>query len=236
MATAIGTSSIRRILVVEDEPAINDIVATALRYQGYQVTQTGNGLQAVSLAAAEEFDLVVLDVMLPGLDGYEVCRRLRDGGGFTPVIFLSAKDQTEDRVRGFVTGGDDYLTKPFSVDELVLRVAALLRRTAGPDDTPESDVVRVADLEISAAAHRVLRSGEPVELSPTEFRLLHYLVVNAGTVLSKGQILANVWDYEYDGNDTVVETYISYLRRKIDQGHPALIHTVRGVGYVVREK
>lgn len=235
MAPAASTSTSRRILVVEDEPAINDIVATALRYQGYQVAQTGNGLQAVSMAAAEPFDLVVLDVMLPGLDGYEVCRRLRDSGGFTPVIFLSAKDQTEDRVRGFVTGGDDYLTKPFSVDELVLRVAALLRRTAGPDDD-DDDLVRVADLEISAAAHRALRSGDPIELSPTEFRLLHYLAINAGTVLSKGQILANVWDYEYDGNDTVVETYISYLRRKVDQGRPALIHTVRGVGYVVREK
>lgn len=224
----------RRILVVDDEPAICDVVATALRYQGHQVTQADDGMKAVALATKEKFDLIVLDIMLPGIDGYEVCRRLRDGSDFTPVIFLSAKDQTTDRVQGFVTGGDDYLTKPFSVDELTLRVAAMLRRTTDDDD--DGDTLHLADLEVSLAGHRALRAGAPIDLSPTEFGLLHYLMINAGTVLSKGQILANVWDYEYDGSDTVVETYISYLRRKIDDGHAPLIHTVRGVGYVLRDE
>lgn len=229
--TSSEQSTARRILVVDDEPAINDVVSTALRYQGHHVTQTDDGFSAVSLATKEHFDLIVLDVMLPGIDGYEVCRRLRDASEFTPVIFLSAKDQTADRVQGFVTGGDDYLTKPFSVDELTLRVAAMLRRTTGDEDT---DTLRLADLEVSLGGHRATRAGTHLDLSPTEFRLLHYLMINTGTVLSKGQILANVWDYEYDGSDTVVETYISYLRRKVDTGHQALIHTVRGVGYVLR--
>lgn len=224
----------RRILVVDDELAIRDVVATALRYQGHDVTQADDGFRAVTLATEEQFDLIVLDIMLPGIDGYEVCRRLRDGSNFTPVIFLSAKDQTTDRVQGFVTGGDDYLTKPFSVDELILRVAAMLRRTSNGDSADDS--LRIANLEVSVAGHRAIRGGETIDLSPTEFGLLHYLMINAGTVLSKGQILANVWDYEYDGSDTVVETYISYLRRKIDDGHEPLIHTVRGVGYVMREK
>ena len=221
-----------RILVVEDEPSINDIVSTALRYQGHSVTQTDNGAKALDLALGSAFDLIVLDVMLPGLDGFEVCRRLRDVGRFSPVLFLTARDQPEDRINGFLTGGDDYLTKPFSVDELVLRVASILRRVGneGP-----SDLLVVGDLTLDPAGQEVRRAGALVDLSPTEFRLVHYLMVNAGVVLSKSQILVNVWDYDYEGSSNVVELYIGYLRRKIDDGNEPLIHTRRGAGYVMRE-
>ena len=221
-----------RILVVEDESSINDVVSTALRYQGHSVTQTDDGASGLELATTTSFDLIVLDVMLPGLDGYEVCRRLREAGRFSPVLFLTARDGADDRIRGFVTGGDDYLTKPFSVDELVLRAAAILRRTA--DGVPD-DTIRVVDLSLEPAGQEVRRAGILVDLSPTEFRLLHYLMVNAGTVVSKAQILVNVWDYAYEGSENVVEIYIGYLRRKIDDGRPPLIHTRRGVGYVLRE-
>ncbi|MGB3635544.1 MAG: response regulator transcription factor [Rubrobacteraceae bacterium] len=221
-----------RILVVEDESSINDVVSTALRYQGHSVTQTDDGKSALELATTTSFDLIVLDVMLPGLDGYEVCRRLREAGRFSPVLFLTARDGADDRIRGFVTGGDDYLTKPFSVDELVLRAAAILRRTAAD---VSDDTIRVGDLSLEPAGQEVRRAGVLVDLSPTEFRFLHYLMVNAGTVVSKAQILVNVWDSAYDGSENVVEIYIGYLRRKIDDGHPPLIHTRRGVGYVLRE-
>jgi two-component system, OmpR family, response regulator len=225
-----GISS--RILVVEDEPSINDVVSTALRYQGHSVTQASDGDRGLRLAKDTSFGLIVLDVMLPGLDGYEVCRRLREAGRFSPVLFLTARDRPADRIRGFVTGGDDYLTKPFSVDELVLRVAAILRRTG---EDPTGGGLRVADLSLEPAGQEVRRGGVLVRLSPTEFRLLHYLLVNTGTVVSKDQILANVWDYDYRGGRNVVEVYIGYLRRKIDQGHPSLIHTRHGAGYVLRE-
>jgi two-component system, OmpR family, response regulator len=219
------------ILVVEDDAAIRDVVATALRYQRHAVTQSVNGRDALELAMTTDFDLIVLDVMLPLLDGYEVCRRLREANRFTPVLFLTARAETADRIKGFVTGGDDYLTKPFSVDELVHRVAAILRRIHG--HTADS-IVRVADLTLDRAAHEVRRAGEVIELSPTEFGLLDYLMTNAGTVVSKAQILISVWDYDYDGSDNVVELYIGYLRRKIDDGREPLIHTRRGVGYVMR--
>jgi two-component system, OmpR family, response regulator len=222
-----------RILVVEDEPSINDVVSTALRYQGHSVTQASDGTSGLQLARATTFGLIVLDVMLPGLDGYEVCRRLREAGRFSPVLFLTARDSPAERIRGFVTGGDDYLTKPFSVDELVLRVAAILRRTG--QHTPNG-LLRVADLSMEPAGQEVRRGGILVRLSPTEFRLLHYLMLNAGTVVSKNQILANVWDYDFDGGRNVVEIYISYLRRKLDDGYSPLIHTRRGVGYVLREE
>lgn len=221
-----------RILVVEDEAAINDVVATALRYQGHSVTQTANGLTGLDLATTEAFDLIVLDVMLPGLDGYELCRRLREAGRFSPVLFLTARDEPADRIKGFVTGGDDYLTKPFSVDELVLRVAAILRRS-GHDDP--NDLIVVDDLTLAPDGMEVRRGGVWIDLSPTEFRLLHYLMVNAGTVVSKSQILGNVWDQAYDGSENVVELYIGYLRRKIDDGRAPLIHTKRGLGYVLRK-
>ncbi len=171
--------------------------------------------------------------MLPGIDGFEICRELRSAGSLTPVLFLTARDAPDDRIEGFVTGGDDYLTKPFSVDELVLRVAAILRRTGR--EAP-SDRLVVADLVLDPSAHEVRRAGTPIELSPTEFRLLHYLMVNAGTVVSKAQILVNVWDHDFDVGDNVVELYIGYLRRKVDDGRRPLIQTRRGVGYVLRDE
>lgn len=217
--------------MVEDEPAINDIVATALRYQGHSVTQIDDGWSGLTEALRSPHDLAVLDVMLPGLDGFEICRRMREAGRLEPVLFLTARAETEDRVKGFVTGGDDYLTKPFSVDELVLRVAAILRRS-GTATTGE--LIAYDELTLDPASHEVRRAGRLIELSPTEYRLLHYLLVNATTVVSKAQILVNVWDDDFDGSENVVELYISYLRRKIDDGNSPLIHTRRGVGYVLR--
>jgi two-component system, OmpR family, response regulator len=227
-------SAASSILVVEDDAAIRDVVATALRYQRHQVTQTANGRDGLQLAMTNAFDLIVLDVMLPKLDGYEVCRRLREANRFTPVLFLTARTETADRIKGFITGGDDYLTKPFSVDELVYRVAAILRRVGGQATDPVVTVVTVGDLTLDRTAHEVRRAGDVIELSPTEFGLLDYLMTNTGAVVSKAQILVNVWDYDYDGSDNVVELYIGYLRRKIDDGHEPLIQTRRGVGYVMR--
>ncbi len=224
-------SGVTRVLVVEDDDAINDIVATALRHQGYRTTQVTRGDDGLAAATGEDFHLVVLDVNLPGLDGFEVCRRLRDAGRSMPVLFLTARDEQEDRIRGFVTGGDDYLTKPFSVDELILRVQAILRRVGV---TEPDGLLRVGDLVLDPAGHVARRAGEPIDLSPTEFSLLHYLMVNTGVVLSKAQILITVWDEELDRNENVVELYIGYLRRKIDDGRTPLIHTQRGVGYVLR--
>lgn len=220
-----------RILVVEDEPAISDVVATALRYQGHTVTQVNHGRDGLDAAMANDYELVVLDVMLPGLDGFSVCQELRAAGRLMPVLFLTARDDTDDRIKGFVTGGDDYLTKPFSVDELVLRASAILRR-AGM--VAPSDMISFQDLTLDPAGQEVRRSGEHVDLSPTEFRLLEYLLINANTVVSKAQILVNVWDDDFDGSENVVELYIGYLRRKIDDGRSPLIHTKRGVGYVLR--
>jgi len=220
-----------RILVVEDEPSINDVIATALRYQGHSVMQLADGDNGLVEARRSNFDLVVLDVMLPGLDGFEICRRMREAGTLTPVLFLTARSDTEDRIRGFVTGGDDYLTKPFSVNELVLRVAAILRRsgTAAP-----SNLLVFDDLTLDPATHEVRRSGRLIDLSPTEFSLLHFLMVNATHVVSKAQILVDVWADDYDGSENIVELYIGYLRRKIDDGRTPLIHTKRGLGYVLR--
>ena len=220
-----------RILVVEDEPSINDVVATALRYQGHAVVQSANGLDGYAIAERERFDLLVLDVMLPGIDGFEICRRLRDGGDFVPVLFLTARDDQADRIRGFATGGDDYLTKPFSVDELVLRVAAILRRAGLAAPT---DLLTVGTLTLDVAGAEARRDGELIELSPTEFRLLEYLMLNVNAVVSKAQILVSVWDEAYDGAENVVEQYIGYLRRKIDDGRAPMIHTKRGLGYVLR--
>ncbi|MCL4142992.1 UNVERIFIED_CONTAM: hypothetical protein GTU68_005755, partial [Idotea baltica] len=223
-----------RILVVEDEVSISDIVATALRFKGHDVVQVHDGLAGLDAALNGRFDLIVLDVMLPGIDGFEMCQRLRAAETFVPVLFLTARDEEEFRVKGFVAGGDDYLTKPFSVDEFVLRIAALLRRTT---DREQSTRLRVADLVIDTANHDVSRNGIPLDLTPTEFRLLHYLMVNVGVVVSKTQILLQVWDYDFDGSDNVVELYIGYLRRKIklDDSQP-LIHTKRGLGYIMRQQ
>ena len=222
-----------RLLVVDDEPNIRELLSTSLRYAGFEVTAAANGREA--LDAAEEFqpDLAVLDVMLPDMDGFTVTRRLRSAGRHFPVVFLTARDGTEDKITGLTVGGDDYVTKPFSLDEVVARIRAVLRRTASLDDD-DAAVLRVDDLELDDDAHEVRRGGEVVELSPTEFKLLRYLMMNPNRVLSKAQILDHVWEYDFNGDAGIVESYISYLRRKIDTGDKPLIHTVRGVGYVLR--
>lgn len=222
------------ILVVDDEPAITELLATALRYTGYQVSVANSGFGALDAAATAAPDLVVLDVMLPDIDGFEVCRRLRDARDFVPVIFLSARDSEDDRVTGFVRGGDDYVTKPFSLEELALRISALLRRVGKGGDGGPTQRLRYRDLEMDEDRHQVWRAGREVQLSPTEFRLLRYLLLNPERVLSKQQILDHVWQYDFNGEDNVVETYVSYLRRKLDDAEPRLLRTVRGFGYVLR--
>jgi two-component system, OmpR family, response regulator len=213
-----------RLLLVDDEDNLRSMLEAALRHHGFDVEAAGNG-------RAARPDLVVLDVMLPDLDGFEVCRRLRTESNRTPVLFLTARDAIEDKVRGLTLGGDDYLVKPFSLDELVARIEAVLRRAG---IAPGSSVLRCADLELDDDAHRVRRAGSEVALSPTEYNLLHYLMVNQGRALSKSQILDHVWHYDFGGDGGVVETYIGYLRRKIDASEPRLIHTIRGVGYSLR--
>jgi two-component system OmpR family response regulator len=227
-----GDQTTARILVVDDEQSITDLVSMALRYEHFAVQVAHGGREA--LAAVEEFspDLVVLDVMMPGIDGFEVARRLRNGGVHVPVLFLTARDATEDKVRGLTLGGDDYMTKPFSVEELVARIRAVLRRVK-PSETAKGRMV-VADLELDEDTHEVRRAGHDIELTATEFKLLRYLMLNARRVLSKDQILDHVWNYDFGGNANIVETYVSYLRRKVDGLGPPLIHTVRGVGYTVR--
>jgi two-component system OmpR family response regulator len=220
-----------RVLVVDDEAYITDLVGMALRYEGFDVAVAASGREALSRAGEFRPDLLVLDVVLPDVDGIEVCARLRRDGIHAPVVFLTARDATEDKIAGLTVGGDDYVTKPFSLEELIARVRAVLRRTR-PGDRPAR--LAFADLEIDEDAHQASRGGEPLDLRPTEYKLLRYLVLNAGRVLSKAQILDHVWNYDFGGNDNVVETYVSYLRRKVDRRGPPLIHTVRGVGYVLR--
>ncbi|WP_067451169.1 response regulator transcription factor [Actinomadura macra] len=220
----------RRVLVVDDEANIRDLIEVALRFHGFTTATTGTGEGALREAADTRPDLILLDVMLPDLDGFEVCRRLRAGGDQVPVIFLTARDTPSDTVTGLTLGGDDYVTKPFSIEALVARVRAVLRRTATPEDT----VLRVGDLELDEAHWTVRRGGIGVDLSPTEFKLLAHLMRNAGKVLSRTQLLEGVWGWEHHGNAQVVETYISYLRRKLDPLGTPLIHTQRGVGYALR--
>ncbi len=221
-----------RVLVVDDEANITDLVATALRYEGFETAVAHSGRAA--LAAFESFrpDLIVLDVMLPDLDGFEVTRRLAADGRRVPVLFLTARDAVEDKVRGLTLGGDDYVTKPFSLAELVARVRSVLRRTNGSGDA--SGRLSFADLEMDDDTHEVWRSGTAVELTATEYKLLRYLLANARRVLSKAQILDHVWEYDFGGDANVVETYVSYLRKKLDPLGPPLIHTIRGVGYSLR--
>jgi two-component system OmpR family response regulator len=227
-----GETSTARILVVDDEPSITDLLSTALRYMGYDVATARTGSGALDAAAGNPPDLIVLDVMLPDIDGFEVCRRLRADGDFVPVIFLTAREGEDDRVTGFIRGGDDYVTKPFSLEELTLRIGALLRRTKQVER--QTTRLRYRSLEMDEDRHQVWRDGGEVRLSPTEFRLLRYLLLNAERVLSKQQILDHVWQYDFNGDDNVVETYISYLRRKLDHDDDRLIQTVRGFGYTLR--
>jgi two-component system OmpR family response regulator len=227
-----------KLLVVDDEDALVDMLRDALRFAGYEVHVARRGFEALKAAADVEPDLMILDVNLPDIDGFEICRRLRAEGSQVPVVFLTARDDREDLRTGFTRGGDDYLTKPFSLEELELRVQAILRRTQATrdgDGDAGGERLRCVDLELDVAAHRVWRGAEEVELSATEFRLLRYLVANQGRVLSKAQILDHVWNYDFDGDGSIVETYISYLRRKVDHVEPRLIKTVRGVGYTIRD-
>jgi two-component system, OmpR family, response regulator len=225
-----GTRPGARILVVDDEPSIVDAVATALRYEGFEVHEAMSGRDGLASAIELDPDLVVLDWMLPDIEGIEVGRRLRERGYKTAILFLTARDGVEHKVEALRAGGDDYVTKPFSLAELVARVQAILRRTAG--DLP-GDVLRFADLTLDEARHEVFRGDTPVELTATEFNLLRYFMLNPKRVLSKGQILQNVWRYDFGGNSNVVETYVSYLRRKLDRLGPPLIRTVRQAGYML---
>ncbi|HVE99161.1 MAG TPA: response regulator transcription factor [Mycobacteriales bacterium] len=223
-----------RLLLVDDEDNLRSMLDAALRHNGFDVSAVASGRDALAAVGDSRPDVIVLDVMLPDLDGFEVCRRLRTEGNRTPVLFLTARDAVDDRVRGLTLGGDDYLVKPFSLEELVARTHALLRRS-GLARNDESHL-RCADLEMDDDAHRVRRGGQEVTLSPTEYNLLRYLLSNKGRVLSKGQILDHVWQYDFGGDGGVVETYVGYLRRKIDTRKPKLLHTVRGVGYTLREQ
>jgi two-component system, OmpR family, response regulator len=231
---------IPKVLVVDDEPNIRELVQVALKFHGCAVTTSATGMEALQLAEADNPDLIVLDVMLPDIDGFEVCRRLRASANDVPVIFLTARDTTSDTVTGLTLGGDDYITKPFSVEALVARVRAVLRRASkqaerdGADDTDSSGTLRVGDLELDEDHWTVRRAGVLVELSPTEFRLLAYLMRNQGLMLTRKQLLENVWGWEYAGQSQVLETYVSYLRRKLDPLGPPMIHTQRGVGYSLR--
>jgi two-component system OmpR family response regulator len=222
----------RRILVVDDEPSITDAVSTALRYEGFDTREAGSGRAAEREIDEFRPDLIVLDVMLPDLDGFEIARRLRDGRHRTPVIFLTAKDATEDKLAGLAIG-DDYVTKPFSLAEIVARVRAVLRRAHGEDE--EQGVLRFADVVLNEETREVWRHERPVELTPTEFNLLRFFMLNPRRVLTKRQILDNVWHYDFGGDPNVVETYVSYLRKKLDGGGPPLIQTIRLVGYALRE-
>ncbi|MFY1594817.1 response regulator transcription factor [Micromonospora sp. WMMD737] len=223
-----------RVLVVDDEENIRALLSATLRLVEFDVRVAGGGHEALALAEEFDPDLVVLDVMLPDLDGFQVARRLRGAGAGVPVLFLTARGTVEDRISGLTVGADDYVTKPFSLEEVVLRIRAILRRSRA-DDAPAPDgVLRYADLELDEDAHEVRRAGRVVELSPTEFNLLRYLMVNAGRVVSKAQILDRVWNYDFGGDGRIVESYIYYLRKKIDAQTPPLVHTVRGVGYTLR--
>lgn len=224
-----------RILVVDDEPTIVELLSVSLRFQGFEVATASSGAQGLDVARTFRPDAIVLDVMMHGMDGFGLLRRLRADGVDAPVLFLTAKDSLDDKISGLTLGADDYVTKPFSLEEVVTRLRVILRR-AGRGVAPEqSPRVKFADIELNDDTREVWKKGELVALSPTEFTLLRYFMVNAGTVLSKPRILDHVWNYDFGGEVGVVESYVSYLRRKVDTGETPLIHTLRGVGYVMRE-
>ncbi len=219
------------VLVVDDEENIRFLVETGLGLDGIRTVGAGDGRQALAAVTEHRPQLIVLDAMMPELDGFEVLRRLRDSGDRTPIIFLTARDSTEDRVKGLTEGADDYMVKPFAVAELVARVRLRLDQSGV---ARQQTVLECADLEMNTEAHRVTRAGQPVELSPTEYKLLEVLLTNTGRVLSRAQLLEHVWQYDFDGDSSIVDTYISYLRKKVDTVEPKLIHTVRGIGFCLR--
>jgi two-component system OmpR family response regulator len=221
-----------RILVVDDEPNIVDVISMALRFEGFDVEAAASGADAIAAVGARQPQLIVLDVMLPDIDGFEVARRLASAHLDVPIIFLTARDSTDDKVHGLTVGGDDYVTKPFSLEELVARIRTILRRTGISEDVGSK--LLFGDLELDEDAHEVSRGGRLIELTATEYRLLRYLMLNPRRVLTRSQLLDHVWNYDFGGDARVLETYISYLRKKVDVEKPALIHTVRGVGYALR--
>jgi two-component system OmpR family response regulator len=221
------------VLVVDDEPVLAELVSMALRYEGWDIATAGDGATAIALARDEPPDVVVLDVMLPDMSGLDVLHRLREQKPGLPLLLLTAKDSVEDRIAGLTAGGDDYVTKPFSLEEVVLRLRALLRRTGVASETGGAQIV-VGDLVLDEDSHEVSRGGEPIALTATEFELLRFMMRNAKRVLSKAQILDRVWSYDFGGRSNIVELYVSYLRKKIDSGRDPMIHTLRGAGYVLK--
>jgi two-component system OmpR family response regulator len=232
MLAMTGNPAEHRVLVVDDEPNIVDVISMALRYQGFSVASAGTGADAIAQVGAFRPHLILLDVMLPDMEGFDVARRLGAERARVPIIFLTARDATDDKVRGLTIGGDDYVTKPFSLEELVARIRTVLRRAGLAE--PESSRLVFEDLELDEDAHEVARGGEPVDLTATEYRLLRYLMLNPRRVLTRAQLLEHVWEYDFGGDARVLETYISYLRKKLDVHGPPLIQTVRGVGYALR--
>ncbi|RMI28235.1 response regulator transcription factor [Nocardia stercoris] len=223
-----------RVLVVDDEPMIVELLSVSLRYQGFEVATAANGAEGLDKAKAFRPDALIVDVMMPGMDGFGLLRRLRADGIEAPVLFLTARDEVDDKITGLTLGADDYVTKPFSLEEVVARLRVILRRSGHTVEERNTSRLRFEDIELDDDTHEVWKAGEPVALSPTEFTLLRYFMVNAGTVLSKPRILDHVWRYDFGGEVGVVETYVSYLRKKVDTGPDRLIHTLRGVGYVMR--
>lgn len=226
------TDTAHRILVVDDEPNIVDVVSMALRYQGFEVESAGTGGAALEQVTAFKPHLMVLDVMLPDMEGFDVAEKLRAQRTDVPIVFLTARDATPDKIRGLTTGGDDYVTKPFSLEELVARIRTILRRTGQVEE--ESHELIFEDLRMDEETREVTRAGEPIELTATEYRLLRYFLLNPRRVLSRAQLLDNVWEYDFGGDGRVLETYVSYLRKKLDKHGPPLIHTARGIGYALR--
>ena len=233
--TRVAEPAEAKLLVADDDPNIVELLSASLRYAGFEVATAADGATALKTAKDFEPDLIVLDVMMPGLDGFDVLRRLRSDGSRTPVLFLTARDATEDKVTGLTLGGDDYVTKPFSLEEAIARIRAILRRVGAIRDVQPPARLSFADIELDDDIHEVRKAGQLVALSPTEFKLLRYFLQNPGRVLSKAQILDHVWNYDFGGEANVVESYVSYLRRKIDTTEPRLLQTIRGVGYVLRQ-
>jgi len=222
-----------KVLVVDDEPNIRDLLSASLKFAGYEVQTAINGKQAVEAAVTWQPDIIVLDVMLPDMNGFSITKKLRSMDVTTPVLFLTARDETQDKITGLTVGGDDYVTKPFSLDEILARLQAILRRSSAQEQ--QASVIRVGELEINEDAHEVIVNGEQVDLSPTEYQLLRYLAVNANRVLTKAQILDHVWEYDFNGEMGIVESYVSYLRKKLDPvSTKPLITTKRGVGYMIK--